>query len=233
MYIGVTLMQDKLNKARLVEKIQLRKKILKYLRRTDYQRFMWLLQELQIRYVLPPEYYRSVGICIGVCVCGCVRSSCMFVLQNGEHLWLYACFWSIWVTFRIFIHLAGHLVGQLFCMAKLLTLNITCKLFNQNLSDLPNLQAQISAIILYHFSDLGCGWGWQSQEKLKPVGFMFLHSSQLVKFDVVLKHSTLSILMLLCRCYYRREITATLLIASKPLSLTLACTWFCSNWIWL
>ncbi|XP_076466123.1 small ribosomal subunit protein uS15m-like [Babylonia areolata] len=52
--------KDKLNKARLVEKIQLRKKMLKKLRRTDYQRFLWLLQELRIRYVLPPDYYRRI-----------------------------------------------------------------------------------------------------------------------------------------------------------------------------
>lgn len=52
--------KDKLSKSRLVEKIQLRKKILKYLRRKDYQRFLWLLQELRIRYVLPPDYYRQI-----------------------------------------------------------------------------------------------------------------------------------------------------------------------------
>lgn len=52
--------KDKLSKSRLVEKIQMRKKILKILRRTDYQRFLWLLQELRIRYVLPPDYYRQV-----------------------------------------------------------------------------------------------------------------------------------------------------------------------------
>ncbi|KAK7107127.1 small ribosomal subunit protein uS15m-like [Littorina saxatilis] len=52
--------KDKLNKSMLVEKIQMRKKILKILRRTDYQRFLWLLQELHIRYVLHPLYYRRV-----------------------------------------------------------------------------------------------------------------------------------------------------------------------------
>ncbi|KAL8599111.1 hypothetical protein ACOMHN_007827 [Nucella lapillus] len=52
--------KDKLSKARLVEKIQLRKKMLKNLRRNDYQRFLWLLQELRIRYVLPPDYHKLI-----------------------------------------------------------------------------------------------------------------------------------------------------------------------------
>lgn len=53
--------QDKHAKSQLIEKIQGRKKLLKFLRKEDYQRFMWLLKELQIRYVLPPDYYGSVN----------------------------------------------------------------------------------------------------------------------------------------------------------------------------
>ncbi|XP_046577216.1 28S ribosomal protein S15, mitochondrial-like [Haliotis rubra] len=49
--------QDKKNKAQLVEKIQMRKKLLKYLRKEDYQRFLWLLRELRIRYVPIQEYH--------------------------------------------------------------------------------------------------------------------------------------------------------------------------------
>lgn len=50
--------KDKRSKSVLVEKIQMRKKILKFLRREDYQRFMWLLRELRIRYVLPKDYQK-------------------------------------------------------------------------------------------------------------------------------------------------------------------------------
>nr|KAG5711230.1 hypothetical protein BaRGS_004874 [Batillaria attramentaria] len=54
----ITVRKDKKSKSVLVEKIQMRKKILKFLRREDYQRFLWLLRELRIRYVLPPDYYK-------------------------------------------------------------------------------------------------------------------------------------------------------------------------------
>ncbi|XP_071115259.1 small ribosomal subunit protein uS15m-like [Haliotis cracherodii] len=49
--------QDKKTKAQLVEKIQMRKKLLKYLRQEDYQRFLWLLRELKIRYAPIQEYH--------------------------------------------------------------------------------------------------------------------------------------------------------------------------------
>lgn len=49
--------QDKKTKAQLVEKIQMRKKLLKYLRQEDYQRFLWLLRELKIHYAPIQEYH--------------------------------------------------------------------------------------------------------------------------------------------------------------------------------
>ncbi|XP_041354970.1 28S ribosomal protein S15, mitochondrial-like [Gigantopelta aegis] len=52
--------RDKRSKAVLVEKIQRRKKMMKYLRRQDYEHFQWLLRELKIKYVLPPAYYGQI-----------------------------------------------------------------------------------------------------------------------------------------------------------------------------
>ncbi|ESO85767.1 hypothetical protein LOTGIDRAFT_235732 [Lottia gigantea] len=53
--------QDKLNKSILVEKIQQRRKYLKFMRREDYERFEWLLEELQIQYIPVPRYHIPEG----------------------------------------------------------------------------------------------------------------------------------------------------------------------------
>lgn len=42
----------------VVEKIAKRKRELRRLRHEDYERFMWLLKELQIKFVAPPAYYK-------------------------------------------------------------------------------------------------------------------------------------------------------------------------------
>ena len=34
--------------------------MLKYLRKQDYENFLWLLRELKIRYVPPPAYYKRI-----------------------------------------------------------------------------------------------------------------------------------------------------------------------------
>ncbi|KAL5009824.1 hypothetical protein ScPMuIL_012129 [Solemya velum] len=52
--------KDKRSKSQLIEKIAMRKKMLKYLRRDDYERFIWLLKELKIRYVPSPPYMGRV-----------------------------------------------------------------------------------------------------------------------------------------------------------------------------
>ncbi|KAK6187937.1 hypothetical protein SNE40_005855 [Patella caerulea] len=52
---------DKRSKSILVEKIQKRKKYMKFLRREDYERFEWLLDELKIKYIPPPAYYKFVS----------------------------------------------------------------------------------------------------------------------------------------------------------------------------
>jgi hypothetical protein len=50
------ILQDTLSRVILLEQIQGRKKELKKLRKADYKRFMWLLQELQIKYKPHPLY---------------------------------------------------------------------------------------------------------------------------------------------------------------------------------
>ena len=54
--------QDKVAKARLVRRIQARRKLLKILRRLDFEKFEWLLEELQIKYIpYDPQAYYRVG----------------------------------------------------------------------------------------------------------------------------------------------------------------------------
>ena len=50
------LLQDKLAKSMLVERIQARKKYLKFLRLKDKEKFDWLLKELKIKFVPYRDY---------------------------------------------------------------------------------------------------------------------------------------------------------------------------------
>nr|XP_015204145.1 PREDICTED: 28S ribosomal protein S15, mitochondrial [Lepisosteus oculatus] len=52
--------KDKANKRRMLMAIDRRKKLLKYLRRTRYDLFENVCQQLGITYTFPPEYYRRV-----------------------------------------------------------------------------------------------------------------------------------------------------------------------------
>ncbi|XP_036395215.1 28S ribosomal protein S15, mitochondrial [Megalops cyprinoides] len=52
--------KDKANKRRMLMAIDRRKKLLKYLRRTRYDTFEHVCQQLDITYTFPPEYYRKV-----------------------------------------------------------------------------------------------------------------------------------------------------------------------------
>ncbi|XP_042238392.1 28S ribosomal protein S15, mitochondrial-like [Homarus americanus] len=47
-------------RVRLLELIDRRKKLLKFLRHNDYKRFEWLIEELNILYRPPPRYYRWI-----------------------------------------------------------------------------------------------------------------------------------------------------------------------------
>ena len=68
----------------------------------------------------------------------------------------------------------------------------------QPVSFSPCLFAQLTSAILYHFIDLDHAGGLQSQHKVKPLGFIFSHTFQMIriKFDKVLKQFQLSILIL-------------------------------------
>ncbi|XP_069478735.1 small ribosomal subunit protein uS15m [Ambystoma mexicanum] len=52
--------KDKLHKRKMLLAIDRRKKLLKYLRRTNYSTFEKVCQQLDIEYTFPPEYYRRV-----------------------------------------------------------------------------------------------------------------------------------------------------------------------------
>ncbi|KAL3883758.1 hypothetical protein ACJMK2_029990 [Sinanodonta woodiana] len=47
---------DKRNKRLLVEHIQRRRKLLKYLKKQDYERFIWLLKDLKVRFINIPLF---------------------------------------------------------------------------------------------------------------------------------------------------------------------------------
>ena len=87
--------------------------------------------------------------------------------------------------------------GHPSCLAKtffnvfFLTLDMTRKVFKPN--------SFILDMLIPLLSDLDLGWGLQDQRKTKFAGFIFLHTFQLkgMKFGMVVKPFTLTILRLL------------------------------------
>ena len=75
-----------------------------------------------------------------------------------------------------------HPAGRLSCLAKLLMMDITRKLFNQIFFILDMLIGTIDFYHLRpHFSHLDFTWGSQGQHKAIPPGFNFSHTFQLIR----------------------------------------------------
>ena len=92
------------------------------------------------------------------------------------------------------------LAFHLSCIAKTLTLDITCKL-SPNFSYLQCLLAPLTSTIWFYY--WSC-WGLQGQHKAKPFGVITFHLIRM-KYDVIMKHFKLNILRLfLSKIYWNK-----------------------------
>ena len=119
-------------------------------------------------------------------------------------------FWSVWVTYRSMQWVVFVLSnGCLSCMAKLLTLDITRKLFNQ-FSIPAMLTGTIDVIMVYTtFTEIDPAWGSQGKRTSRPLDFIFSHNFQLIrmKFNMVSKQFKLiNLVQLLSEIYLNKGI---------------------------
>ena len=106
-------------------------------------------------------------------------------------------FWSMWITYGFScVCLSSWLASQPSCEAK----TLTWQTFSTNIFHTWHAYRHHWLWPFYiTFTDLDFGLGSQGQGKAKSIGFIFLHTFQLIlmKFDTVFKQFKLNILMLL------------------------------------